>query len=307
MGEGNIHGSGLNSEDWLALRDVLWPFYLAKDPARVEIIQGLPEHLREHPLIALVHRYRDTGDDKYLDEAGRLLVPTGLPFGWRVPVGERDAVGRREVGPDPYAGHPVRIQGPGIRRWIEMVDVLHRLGYGRLRLACSWEAAGPAPVWFGVVAAGSYFRRDHGAILARHPFPARERAAWEAGLPNAAPMFSSRRCLSRRDHPWPGFQGRSAEAAAIRWAELYPELAAEGVGEDAPYSAWYRRMLEATSPHGLLAASAYWEPPPGYMYVFHGPTGVDRFELPPPGEDPGARPAEEAETIHFLHCRGMSD
>jgi len=83
-----------------------------------------------------------------------------------------------DVSTNPYAicGRH-RAQGVGTRRWIEMVGVLHRLGHGTLRLACSWENAGQAPVWFGVVAPGSYFRRDHRAILARHPFPEKERAA----------------------------------------------------------------------------------------------------------------------------------
>jgi hypothetical protein len=138
------------------------------------------------------------------------------------------------------------------------------------------------------VAPGSYFRRDHGAILARHPYPERERIAWETVRPNDAPMFSERRC-GRPDHPWPGFLVESAEAAAGRWVELYPQLAAEGVGEDGPYVAWYARMLLATAPTGLIAAYRYWEPPPGHMYVSCGPIGVDRFELPPPGF------AEEAE------------
>jgi hypothetical protein len=283
VGESNVHGSGLNTEDWLALRDALWPFYRAMHPARVEMTQGLPEHLREHPLIGLVREYRETGEDKYLDQAGQLLVPTDLPFGWRDPVAERDPGSRRDVGPGPYAEHPAMIVGPAIRRWIEMVGILHRLGYGRLRLACYWENAGPAPVWFGIVAAGSYFRGDHGAILARHPFPEREKAARENLLPNDVPMISSRRCLMRRSYPWPGYQRGTAEAAAIRWAELYPALAAEGMGEDAPYVTWYKRMLEATSPHGLIGAYTYWEPPPGYMYVAWGPGGNDRFELPPPG------------------------
>jgi hypothetical protein len=32
MDEGNVFGSGLNSEDWLALRDAVWPFLHADDP-----------------------------------------------------------------------------------------------------------------------------------------------------------------------------------------------------------------------------------------------------------------------------------
>jgi hypothetical protein len=188
-----------------------------------------------------------------------------------------------DMSSDPYRIYSDRRKGIGTRRWIEMVGALHRLGYGRLRLACSWENAGPAPVWFGDIAPGIYFRRDHGAIFARHPFPEKVDAAMAAILPNAAPMFSSRRC-ARPLHPWPGFMGGPLEETATRWLSLYPELAAEGIGEDAPYVAWYARMLQATSPTGLIAAYCYWESPPGYMYVSCGPEGIDRFELPPPGQ-----------------------
>jgi hypothetical protein len=117
-----------------------------------------------------------------------------------------------------------------------MVGALHRLGNGQLRLACLWENAGPAPVWFGEVAPGFYFRRNHGAILAGYPFPEKVQPAFAAMLFNDAPMFSSRRCGSRSDHPWPGFLDGSAEMAAARWVKRYPQLAAEGAGEDAPTS-----------------------------------------------------------------------
>jgi hypothetical protein len=169
-----------------------------------------------------------------------------------------------------------------VRRWIEMVGALHRFGYGRLRLACSVQNAGPAPVWWGDVAPGSYFRRDHGAMLARHPFSEKVRVAWEQLRFNDAPMFSSRRCR-QPGYPWSGFHDGSVEMAARRWVELYPQLAAEGVGEDDPYVAWYARMLDVTSPEGIITAYKYWESTPGYMYVSGGPVGMHRFDLPPPG------------------------
>ena len=68
--------------------------------------------------------------------------------------------------------------------------------------------------------------------------------------------------------------------------------------------AWYNRMLEATFPHGLIAAYTYWAPPPGYMYVYHGPAGVDRFELPPPGEGAGSERGPEAEYVPFRDVLG---
>lgn len=199
-----------------------------------------------------------------------------------------------DLSQDPIAVDPARLKGIGTRRWIEMIGVLHRLGYGRLRLACSWENAGPAPVWFGVVAPGSYFRRDNGAILARHPFPEKVRGAWEAIMPNDAPMFSSRRC-GRPDYPCPGYLQGTSEAAAERWVELYPGLATAGVGDDASYVAWYARMLDATAPFGLIAAYNFWEPTPGYVYVSGGPKGLDRFELPPPGYAEAWRPGAPAD------------
>ena len=164
------------------------------------------------------------------------------------------------------------------RRWIEMVGELHQLGYGRLRLASSWENAGPAPVWFGDIAPGIYFRRDHGAILACHPW----RNNVETLLPNDLPMFSSRRA-ARPDYPWEGFMDGSINVLAEQWLSRYPQLAATGVGEDAAYVTWYSRMLDSTSPAGIICASYYWEEPPGYMYVTCGPEGCDRFDLPPPG------------------------
>jgi hypothetical protein len=92
MDEGNVYGSGLVSEDWLALRDAISPFLHADYPARVEMPQGLPARLREHPLVGLVREYRETGEDKYLDQAGQLLVPTGQPVAWYL---ERFTIGVR--------------------------------------------------------------------------------------------------------------------------------------------------------------------------------------------------------------------
>ena len=155
--------------------------------------------------------------------------------------------------------------------------------YGRLRLSCFWENAGPAPVWFGDIAPVSYFRPDHGALLARHPFPEKVEAAYQAVMPNDAPMFSSRRA-NYPDHPWDGFLCETLEESAATWVSRYPELASEGKGIDPSYVAWYARMLDATAPVGLIAAAKYWEEPPGYMYVDWGPEGIDRIDLPPPGQ-----------------------
>lgn len=199
---------------------------------------------------------------------------------------------------DPFAIYrdPTRVRG--MRRWIEMVGALHRLGYGRLRLAGSWENAGPGPVWFGIIAPGAFFQQEHGGILARYPLPEQLRAACEAMRVNDVPMFTSRRA-SNRNYPWPGFLDGSLDTAAVQWVERYPQLAAEGVGQDESYVGWYDRMLLATGPAGVIAACSYGdESPPGYTYVSCGPEGVDEFELQPPGfaEVPEACDAADSES-----------
>jgi hypothetical protein len=187
-----------------------------------------------------------------------------------------------EVSSDPYRVYASRDKGIKTRRIIEMVGALHRLGYGRLRLACSWEDAGPAPVWFGTIAAVDYFRHDHGALLARNPFAVNAESSRENDVLNEIPMFNSRH-LALPDCPWPGFLNATLEENARRWLATFPQPAIEGRGVDPEYTTWYEQMLETTAPTGLIAAACYWAPPPGFMYVSCGPEGVVRFPLPPPG------------------------
>jgi hypothetical protein len=211
---------------------------------------------------------------------------------------------------------------------MELVGALHRKGYGRLRLACSWENAGPAPVWFGDIVPVTYIRPEHGARLAdwrtvpylcerMHRYLEAERTG--IGNPNDLPMFTSRR-FGHPGYPWPNFRQQTLEQCAEDWLSLYRNLAAEGVGADPEYVAWYARMLAVTAPTGVIAAACYWEEPPGYLYVSQGPSGVDRVPLPPPGgpclgdSDSGARadlspptgPSKRAfladpEGQHFIH------
>ncbi len=166
-----------------------------------------------------------------------------------------------------------------VRRWIEMVGVLHKMGHGQLRLACGWANAGPGPVWFGDVAPTTYFRRDNGALLAKDPRPGRVQVSL---LPNAIPMFTSRRAASTGSHPWPGFRDGTAEDAAVYWLSLYSKLADEGKGEDPAYVDWYSKMLKLTAPNGIIAAWDCWQETPDYVFV--SCSEIDRIESPPPGE-----------------------
>lgn len=79
----NVYDSGLNGADWRSLHSALWPFIHAETPSDIQI-PDVPEHLAGHPMLALLARYRSTGDDAALDQAGRILFPTDEPFGWYV-------------------------------------------------------------------------------------------------------------------------------------------------------------------------------------------------------------------------------
>jgi hypothetical protein len=167
----------------------------------------------------------------------------------------------------------------GARLWLELLGALHSLGYGRLRVECGWENAGPAPVWQAFIAPKACFRCDHGGMIAWSSLTVRQRFE---KLEES--MFSSRRCRNPAgDHPWSGFLRASSMDSAAVWIGRFPDLAAEGKGKDSEYEQWYRQMLLSTAPAGLVGAFRYWEPVPDTMYVEFGPEGLDRFELPPAG------------------------
>jgi hypothetical protein len=75
-----MYGSGINNQDWQALRNALWPFIHASDPGEVEI-PLVPDHLESHPVLQLIRKYRETGDREHLNAAGQILVPCSEPFG----------------------------------------------------------------------------------------------------------------------------------------------------------------------------------------------------------------------------------
>ena len=81
----NVYDSGLNSSDWCALRDVIWPFLHTRVPQAVDF-PSVPEHLANHPVVTLMRQFQATGADELLDRAGQYLIPTKDPFGWYVPL-----------------------------------------------------------------------------------------------------------------------------------------------------------------------------------------------------------------------------
>jgi hypothetical protein len=83
--DNDVYGSGLNSEDWISLKDMIWPFVHADDPGSVEI-PAVPPYLKSHPVVQWIKKYQSTGDKAFLDKAGHLLIPTRKPFGWYLPL-----------------------------------------------------------------------------------------------------------------------------------------------------------------------------------------------------------------------------
>ena len=82
----NIAGSGLNRQDWHILCNILLPFLHVKHISEIEIPQ-VPEHLIHHPFMEAIKAFKDTGNDEFLDKAGKCLVPSAKePFGWYLAV-----------------------------------------------------------------------------------------------------------------------------------------------------------------------------------------------------------------------------
>jgi len=79
------YGSGIPHDDWIALRDIVFPFLHADDPGTVPM-PPVPENLQHHPVVKAIVRYRKNGKDEDLDLAGQGLIPTDEPFGWYVPL-----------------------------------------------------------------------------------------------------------------------------------------------------------------------------------------------------------------------------
>ncbi len=82
----NMYGSGLNRQDWYSLCNVLSQFLEVKDPSKVEIPE-VPAHLKHHAFMEAIRSFEETGDDRFLDKAGKCLVPSAKePFGWYLAV-----------------------------------------------------------------------------------------------------------------------------------------------------------------------------------------------------------------------------
>lgn len=75
----------MSGSDWDLLAEIFRPYIHAEEPTILPWIEP-PEHLREHPLIVAIRTWRETRDNRFLDEAGRYHCPCNKPFGWYLPL-----------------------------------------------------------------------------------------------------------------------------------------------------------------------------------------------------------------------------
>jgi hypothetical protein len=177
------------------------------------------------------------------------------------------------------------LQIRSIRRVMELVGALHQLGYQRLRLTCtiSYYVA-PGPIWLGNIVPVTCTRRSHGALLITGETSPGGARFLPDRTPHDLPTFSARRMGYSAHWPWPMFVEQAPEEGARHWLGLFPDLGKEGYGADKAYADWYAAMMAATAPSGVLVAMSSGEEVPTSMYVTGGPSSVERFPLPPPGE-----------------------
>lgn len=76
-----FYGARMTAGEQQALSGILAQYIHNDEPAKAIWIEP-PEHLRDHPFMTAIQKLRETGDKKYLDEAGQHLCPSDKPFGW---------------------------------------------------------------------------------------------------------------------------------------------------------------------------------------------------------------------------------
>lgn len=139
------------------------------------------------------------------------------------------------------------------RRLLEMVQVLHRQGYERLRIdpgmspsGCHWrceflpsEMTGP-----------DHQHKDNGLRV--------ETARYTSGE-------------EKNYFGWTDAVSDSPEELAVKFVERFDDLARASKGSDPAYVRWYSRMLDETAPDGIVYAYADYPVPEDYLSVHNKP------------------------------------
>lgn len=147
------------------------------------------------------------------------------------------------------------------RRLLYMVAELHRMGYEQMRIAPGVAPSGL--FWRLSVTAASNTEPEHGARM----------RDWDRGA-----NYSSGAGAEYFD--WTDASDDSPAELAEKFVERFPEIAAEAKGRDPEYVRWYREMLAATEPDGLMYAYADWPSREDQLGIFYGACR-DEIPLPP--------------------------
>jgi hypothetical protein len=79
---------------------------------------------------------------------------------------------------------------------------------------------------------------------------------------------------------WTDASDDSPAELAAKFVERFPDIAEEARGSDPEYASWYREMLIATEPYGLVCAYADWPCSKDRLELFYG-SSRDVIPLPP--------------------------
>lgn len=173
------------------------------------------------------------------------------------------------------------------RRVLEMVRVLHQMGYERLRApAYLYPLA-----WRCPVVLASWTLREHGGMYEEVSFKnalaAVEGYTTYSGATGQETPF--------QDFPMGNVEFASARELAEGFLRLRPATALAGWGPDPEYVAWLQHALDVLRPHGIYYAFGEGESPRDSLYTLFSRVGAVR--LPPPGQSSKAE-WEEFERRH---------
>ena len=147
------------------------------------------------------------------------------------------------------------------RQLLYMVSELHDMGYEQLRIA---PAVAPSGLfWRLSICTASNTTPDHGAEMLNF---------------NDGAHYSSG--AGDEYFEWRDAAGDSPQELAKKFVERFSELAERGNSKDADYVRWYKDMVEATEPDGLVCVYPDWPSPRDSMSIFHGSMDIV-IPLPP--------------------------
>lgn len=159
-------------------------------------------------------------------------------------------------------------------RLLEMVGVLHGMGYERLRIMPYMAPSGCA--WRCSITHALNIDPEHGAMFA--PEGVREEQAANYSSASEFEYFG-----------WPDASDVEPEELARKFLEGFPELCELGRGSDPDYVAWFQEMLETARQFGFPIAFADWpdSSEPGWMETIGMLQTTVRVPPPPPRDDAG--------------------